>query len=333
MQNEIINLQTVKTHIDLIDYIASLGYRPTRQNNQECWYLSPLRQERTASFKVDRNKQVWYDHGIGQGGDLIDFIKAYYHCDFREALVKIKEYLSIQEPAMETTPLQQISSKGTINTSCDGNNRIQIMAERPIRKPYLKQYIQSRGIAFHLASQYLKEVDYSVHGRTFTALGFLNDGGGYELRNQYFKGSYKPKVSNIVLLNEIQKPLSDQKLAVFEGFFSMLSFLELLPQDQLLAEKTAATPDTLLVLNSLSLLPKSRDLITAYGHIDLYLDNDPAGKKATQQSLLWSKNICDRSDFYEGDKDLNDYLCRPASLQKEQQKVPEEPVKPLRLRH
>lgn len=325
MQNERFNFKAAKEQIDIVEYLSSLGHQPIKQNGSDYWYLSPLHEEHTASFKVDSHKQVWFDHGTGQGGDLIDFIKTFHHCDFKEAIVKMKEYLNIQELPMETTPLQSNPPKETINSSSDPNRHLQILSEHPIGKRYLKQYIQSRGISFSLAEQYLKEVDYSLYGKIYTALGFPNDAGGYELRNKYFKGSSMPKAPTVILLNEEQKPVLEQKLAVFEGFFSMLSFLELLQTGKLFVEK----PDNILVLNSLSFLTKSKGLITAYGHTDLYLDGDTAGKKATEQAHTWSENMTDRSYLYEGFKDLNTYLCQ----QKTQQQEQFEPVKTQGLRH
>lgn len=49
--------------LDLVDYLASLGHQPQKVRNQDHWYLSPLREEKNPSFKVDRRLNVWYDHG------------------------------------------------------------------------------------------------------------------------------------------------------------------------------------------------------------------------------------------------------------------------------
>lgn len=42
------------------------------------WYKSPFRTEKEASFKVDLHKELWYDFGLGRGGDKtpaeIDFV-------------------------------------------------------------------------------------------------------------------------------------------------------------------------------------------------------------------------------------------------------------------
>ena len=40
--------------LDLVDYLASLGHQPAKVRNQDYWYLSPLREEKTPSFKVNR---------------------------------------------------------------------------------------------------------------------------------------------------------------------------------------------------------------------------------------------------------------------------------------
>jgi len=59
--------------IDLVDLLSGLGHDPVQIRNHDYWYLSPLRAEKTASFKVNRQVNVWFDHGTGEGGNLIDF--------------------------------------------------------------------------------------------------------------------------------------------------------------------------------------------------------------------------------------------------------------------
>ena len=56
--------------IDLVDYLFSIGFSPNKISAENYWFLSPLRDERTASFKVNKTKNIWYDHGIGKGGKL-----------------------------------------------------------------------------------------------------------------------------------------------------------------------------------------------------------------------------------------------------------------------
>ena len=73
---------------DLVEYLASLGFSPVKISNADYWYRSPLRIERTPSFKVNRKLNVWFDYGTGNGGKLIDFGIAYFNCSVKELLDK-----------------------------------------------------------------------------------------------------------------------------------------------------------------------------------------------------------------------------------------------------
>jgi hypothetical protein len=78
--------------IDLVDYLAALGHYPKKARNNYYWFLSPLREEKTPSFKVNRNINAWYDHGIGKGGDLVDFGILYFKCSVSNFLKHLSEY-------------------------------------------------------------------------------------------------------------------------------------------------------------------------------------------------------------------------------------------------
>ena len=48
-------IQDIKT-IQISDFLSNKGYEPVNTKGDKWWYLSPLHSERTASFKVDLNK-------------------------------------------------------------------------------------------------------------------------------------------------------------------------------------------------------------------------------------------------------------------------------------
>src|SRR4051812_18029169 len=64
-----------------------------------------------------------------------------------------------------------------------------------------------------------------------------------------------------------------------------------------------------LVLNSLSFLEKSREMMEKHQHVKLYLDRDEAGMRNTQTALKWDTKYIDKSHLYNTYKDLNDYLA------------------------
>ena len=93
--------------IDLVDYLAGLGHRPNKNNGNDYWYLSPLRKEETASFKVNRKLNLWYDHGIGKGGTLVDFGAIYFNCTVKDLLLRLKNN---QEQTVSFQPQSNLSA-------------------------------------------------------------------------------------------------------------------------------------------------------------------------------------------------------------------------------
>lgn len=58
---------------DLIEYLSKLGFEPVKIRGFNYWYLSPLRNEKTPSFKVNTKLNRWYDLGLAKGGNIIYF--------------------------------------------------------------------------------------------------------------------------------------------------------------------------------------------------------------------------------------------------------------------
>jgi hypothetical protein len=61
-----------------------------------------------------------------------------------------------------------------------------------------------------------------------------------------------------------------------------------------------------LVLNSLSFIERTREFIGYYETVELYLDNDIAGKQAANWFMKNHKNCIDRSYIYKDYKDINE---------------------------
>ena len=68
-------------------------------------FLSPLREERTPSFKVNDNLNEWYDFGISAGGDIIELGKHLYRTGNVSVVL-----LRISENAIGV-PFQQLQSR------------------------------------------------------------------------------------------------------------------------------------------------------------------------------------------------------------------------------
>ena len=236
------------------DYLAAQGIRPAKDNPRYGFYLSPLREERTPSFKVDYGQNLWYDFGLGEGGTLIDLVMRMERCDAGEAMRRLERRIG-------ESPVS--SFYGTNPPLPKRETSMIVDAVRTLENPALLSYLTQRSIDLGMARAHCSEVHYRVSGKSYFAVGFRNDTGGWELRNRYFKGC----TSKAPTTRKADCPTC----LVFEGFMDYLSHLTL---------KHASKPlHDVVVLNSVTNLAKAVPFIASHEQVYAYLDNDEAGRK------------------------------------------------------
>lgn len=272
--------------IDMVEYLATLGFTPDKIRGNDYWYRSPLRVEHNASFKVNTIRNIWYDHGEGVGGTVADFAMRFYNCDLQKALVKISSDFSL---------VDSVSHHKPENPNPEDPKSLAIIEVLPVQNRALLEYLQFRRIDEQIARRFCKEIVYENNGNKFRALGFKNNAGGYELRSENFKGSSSPKY--VSWFNNRSNSIS-----VFEGFFDFLTW-------QSMNKFSDASRPNFLVLNSLSFFTRSLLLQEKHERIHLYLDNDNAGRKCVEEIQKRSPGkVLDERCQYKDFKDLNDWF-------------------------
>lgn len=269
--------------MDMVNYLSTLGYEPSKIRNNDFWYLSPLRDERTPSFKINRRLNRWYDHGMGKGGNLIDFAIFYHGCTIGELLQSLSSNLSLQKPVFR----QAIRKT-------EQENRLVVVGDFTLSSYALLRYLEQRRISIEIADQYCREVHYELNGKTYYGIGFKNDLGGFEIRNPYFKASSSPK--GITTFDN-----GSGEAAVFEGFTDFLSFRTLHknePEDRF----------DFVVLNSVSFFENARPFMERHEAIRLYLDRDATGQNYSRYALSLDERYKDESRLYQQYKDFNDWM-------------------------
>lgn len=271
--------------IPIIDYLNLQGYQPVKASGAELVYYSPKNIEATPSFLVNPRKNVFHDYsGEGEQGDIIRLVQYLTGCGFFRAIETLEALSSNFQP---------FSFSGEV-TTLNNSSSVEIVSVQPIRSRPLLAYIASRRIPFSVAQTYLKEIHYRTKGKQYYAVGFRNDKGGYELRSQYFKGGTSPKWFTSVLAR------NRGSINVFEGVFDFLSCCEMFNVLQL--------KNSTLILNSLSFLTDIVPTLSQYDTVNVFLDNDTAGKKALERLRTIILNVRDCSYYYAGYKDFNEYL-------------------------
>jgi hypothetical protein len=285
------------SQIYIVDYLFSLGHQPKKIRGQNHWYLSPLREEKDASFKVDKNKNVWYDHGTGEGGTLVDFATKYFRCDISEALKKLSLFRKQNHLKNNAERLPfQLPQNNFFTPQNATETAIKIIAAKPLVDLLLCRYLSQRKIDKNIAEKYCQQVIFKLDNqqKEHLAIGFKNNAGGYELRNEFFKGSSSPKYISYFDNN-------GKNISVFEGFFDFLSY-------QTIRQNQEPKLTNFLVLNSLSFFERSLLFMEKHESVHLYLDHDKAGRRCTDIALKRSIKFTDESKLYKGYKDLNDWI-------------------------
>ncbi len=71
--------------LNIVEIIEGAGVK-LRRGGREYRALCPFHAEKTASFTVNPDKNLFYCHGCHEGGDAIRFIERLHHVGFREAV-------------------------------------------------------------------------------------------------------------------------------------------------------------------------------------------------------------------------------------------------------
>lgn len=257
-------------NIPISEILSKIGAVPTKTKGHELWYKSPFRNENTGSFHVNIRKNVWFDFGSGEGGDVVKLVCQYLeYSGVQHSPIEALRWLRNMLQTQDDVRLEKIQSNSGKDTP-----KVILKNVKPLTHPALTHYLSDRGIPLDVAQSYLQEirVENTETKKVFFALCIQNEEKGYEYRNLYFKGCVGKK-SITFIRGEMPKPPA---IHIFEGF---MDFLSVITQHEGKPMKYDA-----IILNSLSQMKEAIAYIKGYGYEKTYtwLDNDEAGKKATK---------------------------------------------------
>ena len=291
---DIIELFTVP----VADILSHLGYSDRHQGDM---FYSPFRNEVSPSFHINHKANVWYDHGTGVGGGVLDLVRLLTNCSVREGLDFLASVKGvIPESANVTRASSQTQKEPMINI---------IKTYSPVENETLKAYALNRGISGDILNRYCQEVVYEIKGKRnhrFYAIGFPNCEGGYVLRSTKQKRCTGNAPTWIDSNEKVSTIKSADTLYVFEGFMDFLSW-------KMMDEFTFDSYDC-CVLNSVTNLGKIIAKAAEYETVKTFLDNDDAGLRAFSQLAqaleTTDVSISEMSGLYDGYKDLNEMLVK-----------------------
>ena len=87
-------IEEVRSKNDIVDVIS--GYVKLKKQGSSYFGLCPFHSEKSPSFSVSRDKQMYYCFGCGAGGNVFTFIMEYENYSFVEALKRISAEPSVE---------------------------------------------------------------------------------------------------------------------------------------------------------------------------------------------------------------------------------------------
>jgi len=143
--------EQIKEKLDIVPVIK--GYLELKPAGRNFKALCPFHGEKTPSFVISPDRQIWHCFGCGEGGDIFKFLMRYENLEFHEALAVLAEKAGIELRRLSPADERQFGVLYDINTTAAG-----LFEENLANSPETLSYLQSRG----LKPETIKEFDLGL---------------------------------------------------------------------------------------------------------------------------------------------------------------------------
>ena len=92
-------LDELRSRSDIVQIVS--GYVALNKKGRKYWGLCPFHGEKTPSFSVDGERQLYYCFGCKAGGNVFHFYMEMEHCSFNEAVAELADRAHLALPEME----------------------------------------------------------------------------------------------------------------------------------------------------------------------------------------------------------------------------------------
>ena len=142
-------VEQVRSAVNIADFIGQ--YVQLKKAGKNLFGLCPFHEERTPSFSVNEQKQIFHCFSCGRGGNVFSFIMDLENLSFPEAVIKVADFGHIDLPATYTAQSQPAAPKDQqqadlLQLYADSAKMYQhILVNTALGEPALK-YLHDRGL-------------------------------------------------------------------------------------------------------------------------------------------------------------------------------------------
>jgi len=140
-------IEEIKNRVDIVDLVSE--YLTLKKAGRNFIGLCPFHQEKTPSFTVNREKQIFYCFGCGEGGNVITFLMKIADKPFPEAIKDLAAKTGVVLPPISSgreAKQKDLLKEGIINVNLKAaqqfSRNLFSAAGSPARK-----YLQERGLS------------------------------------------------------------------------------------------------------------------------------------------------------------------------------------------
>lgn len=197
-------IEEVRMKNDIVDVIS--GYVRLQKKGSSYFGLCPFHNEKSPSFSVSREKQMYYCFGCGAGGNVFTFLMEYENFSFVEALRSLAERAGVELPEMEYS--KEAKEKADLRTT--------ILAVNKMAAQYF--YVQLKSEQGAVGYTYLKNRKLSDETIKSFGLGFSNKYSNDLYKYLRSRGYSEEIIRKAGLTN------TDEKNGVYDKFWNRVMF-------------------------------------------------------------------------------------------------------------
>lgn len=197
-------IEEVRSRNDIVDVIS--GYVRLQKKGSSYFGLCPFHNEKSPSFSVSRQKQMYYCFGCGAGGNVFTFLMEYENFSFVEAVKFLADRAGIELPEMEYS--KEAKEKADLKST--------ILEMNKLAAKYF--YVQLKLERGSQAYSYLKNRELSDETITAFGLGFSNKYSDDLYKYLREKGYSEDLIRQAGLIN------TDERQGVYDKFWNRVMF-------------------------------------------------------------------------------------------------------------
>lgn len=139
-------IDEIKARIDVVELVSE--YIKLKQAGQNNWRgLCPFHNEKTPSFMVSKDKQIFHCFGCGEGGDIFTFVQKMEGLEFVESLRLLAQKAGVK---LETQDPKLASQKNRLMDACLSAQNFwhqELLENKSLGGVAVREYLKKRGVS------------------------------------------------------------------------------------------------------------------------------------------------------------------------------------------